>query len=123
MNIKRLRSMIHRYGNVGVLFVGTYLMWHSLWQRKSRLLLVGGILLLLTSSILLLGHRTPSQDQPYLLMQQRLNSTLLEAIKQEDTAAALTALRAGADPNAKDTPSEHGEVVHLMGRETSLTGC
>jgi len=67
-------------------------------MRRKRLSLITSLVLL----VLLFGGLGWTIYSP--IRQERLNRTLLAAIKQNDTKTALSLLAEGADPNARDKP-------------------
>ena len=62
INAARLRVVMNRYGNTGVLVVAFYLGCHSLWTKRRPLL--SSIALVLLAGIFLWRHSTPATKMP-----------------------------------------------------------
>lgn len=98
MNPTRLRSWVRKHERVGVLVAGCWLGWHYLWTKRRAAMLLFLTVISLIGGVL--WYRRPSANPYTQAIQQQASSLyLMEAIRREDTHAALAALEAGADPN------------------------
>src|SRR5579871_4265140 len=77
-------------------------------MRRRRLSLIAVLLLL----ALLVGGLGWMVYAP--VRQERLNRSLIAAIKKNNTKAALALLSEGADPNARDEPPQHLSLWRLL---------